>query len=371
MVFSTGTRQERDYMNRIGGLQNLMLEKGMDAAVIGPTTAMVYLLGDRPHPDERLCLLLVSPDQVQMLVSILNADTVRSFSDAELLTWMDEEGPEMALRSSLLASRDIEKIAVDGAMRAQFLMALLSLKADGQFLPIDGLMATLRMRKSGEEIEALQRAAAQADEAMSAAVEACRPGTTEAEIAWEAEKAFRASRAEKVEFTIVASGPNASLPHHNSGEKPLRQGEGIIIDIGASLKGYKSDITRVVHLGKPSEEFARVFDLVAEANKAGRSAVRAGASAGSVDAAARKVIEDAGYGDRFIHRTGHGIGLDVHEEPWIMQGSELLLEEGMVFSVEPGIYVPGTLGVRIEDIVAVTESGACILTGFDHGLVIR
>jgi len=233
------------------------------------------------------------------------------------------------------------------------------------------LISQLRIKKSPLEISALFDAAAQADRAMEAAVDACRAGATEKEIAWAAEKAFRNDGAERVEFTIVAAGENAAFPHHQSGEKVVQKGEGIIIDIGASLKGYKSDITRVVCVGDPDKEFLDTYELVRSANARGREAVGPGVPAEEIDRAARSIIEQKGLGEHFIHRTGHGLGLDVHEEPWIQAGNSIPLEEGMVFSVEPGVYIPGKLGVRVEDIVAVTDRGARTLTGFDHALVVR
>ena len=182
---------------------------------------------------------------------------------------------------------------------------------------------------------------------------------------------FRDIGAEEVDFAIVASGPNSAFPHHEPGQRRLQEGDTIIIDIGCTLSGYKSDITRVVHLGEPSEEVKRVYDAVREANLRGREASLAGARAQDVDHAARKAIEEAGYGQYFFHRTGHGLGLEVHEPPWITSESDTILEPGMVFSVEPGIYLQGQFGIRIEDIVAVTSGECRRLTGLDHELIIR
>jgi Xaa-Pro aminopeptidase len=233
------------------------------------------------------------------------------------------------------------------------------------------MIARLRRRKSPEEIEALLSAAAQADSVMQAAVDACAPGVTEAEAAWAAEEAFRRSGADRVEFTLVAAGAHAAFPHHHSGTKKMQSGEGIIIDIGASLNSYKSDITRMVFLGEPAPEFMKVYDTVLKANEEGRRAVKPGVTAGEIDRAARSVIEEAGYGGYFIHRTGHGLGLDIHEEPSSQESSTAVLEEGMVFSVEPGIYLPEKLGVRIEDIVTVTAEGAKTFTGFTRALTVK
>ncbi|RME85347.1 MAG: peptidase M24 family protein, partial [Caldilineae bacterium] len=265
----------------------------------------------------------------------------------------------------------VRRLAFDGATRADFLMPLLEVAQPDRVMPAAGLIAPLRARKSADEIEALQRAAAQADRAMQAAVDACEPGITEAEVAWITEAAFRKDGAQKVEFTLIASGPNGAFPHHHSGSRKLQKGDAVIIDIGASLDGYVSDITRQVFLGEPPAEYLRVYDAVLAANQAGRAAVRPGVAAQEVDRAARGVLTDAGYGEYFVHRTGHGLGMEVHEPPWIMEGNEETLDIGMVFSVEPGVYLPGRFGVRIEDIVVVTETGVRNLTGFQHELVIK
>jgi Xaa-Pro aminopeptidase len=357
--------------DRLHTFQRVLAERGVDCAVIGPTTSMRYLLGNTPLADERLCLLIVTPEGVQMIASQLNAEQISAFTDVEMLTWEDYRGPDAALAGSILGKGASGTLAFDGSMRADFLHAVLETFPPRRVIPADPILAELRILKSPQEIEALAAAAAQADRAMQAAVDACRPGATEAEIAWTAERAFREDGAEQVEFTLVAAGPNAAFPHHHSGDTALREGEGVIIDIGASLGGYKSDITRVVFLGDPDGQFLDAYELVASANARGRKAVRSGATAEAIDRAVRSVIEQGGRGEYFIHRTGHGLGLDVHEEPWIQAGSTVPLEAGMVFSIEPGVYLPGKLGIRVEDIVAVTGEGARLLTGFDHSLVVK
>jgi Xaa-Pro aminopeptidase len=359
-------------MNKsIHALQSKLAEKQTDCAVIGPTTNMRYLLGGALHADERLCLLLVTPDAVQIVAPQLHAETISVLSDVEILTWFDAQGPETALSRSILGKGNIRTLAADGSMRADFLLLAMEQCNPVRTISVDPILAHLRIKKSPQEIRALADAAAQADRAMQAAIDACRPGVIEAEIAWTAEKAFRNDGADRVEFTIVAAGQNAAFPHHQSGDKLLQKGEGIIIDIGASLNGYKSDITRMVFLGDPDREFFDAYELVCAANTRGRETVRPGVTAEEVDRAARAVIEEKGMGENFIHRTGHGLGLDVHEEPWIQAGNTIPLEAGMVFSVEPGVYVPGKLGIRVEDIVTVTVDGVQTLTGFDHSLVVK
>jgi Xaa-Pro aminopeptidase len=256
-------------------------------------------------------------------------------------------------------------------MRADHLLQLQGVVTPERTMPVDVLLAPLRMCKSEEEIDALARAAAQADRAMQAAVDACRPGVSEAEVAWATEAAFRQDGAERVSFTLIASGPNGAYPHHHSGERRLQKGDAIIIDIGASLNAYQSDITRMVFLGEPPAEFLKVHTAVLEANQRAMAGVRPGVAAGEIDRLARNTLEEAGYGPFFVHRTGHGLGLETHEPPWIMAGDKTILEEGMVFSIEPGVYLVGQFGVRIEDIVAVTASGVRNLTGFDHSLIVK
>jgi Xaa-Pro aminopeptidase len=357
--------------NRLTDLQAAMQAAKVDLVAIGPTANMRYLLGYVPHPDERLCLLLASPEKTNIVVPTLNAeDMAAHVVDIPFYRWPDADGPNEALAEAL-SGLDVNKLAIDGSMRADFLLPLLAATTPRETITVEPLLAPLRARKSPQEIEALALAAAQADRAMQAAMDACQPGVTEAEVAWAAEEAFRKDGAEVVTFTLVASGPNGAFPHHHSGPRPLQSGDAIIIDIGATLNGYQSDITRMVFLGEPPAEVLKAYEAVLAANEQGRAAVKPGVTAQAIDQAARSTLEAAGYGDYFIHRTGHGIGLDIHEPPWIMAGNEAVLEEGMVFSVEPGVYLPGQFGIRIEDIVAVTATGVRTLTGFDHQLVVK
>ncbi len=356
---------------RLSKLQAQMQETGTDLTAIGPTANMNYLLGFVPHADERTCLLLVDRQSARMVVPGLNRGEVAAHTDVELIGWSDADGPQAALRQALSANPAPHTIAIDGAMRADYLLHLQSVVVPDRMIAAGELLSPLRICKSPAEIEALALAAAQADRAMQAAVDTCRIGVTEAEVAWATEAAFRQDGAEEVCFTLVASGPNGAFPHHHSGDRKLQEGDAIIIDIGASLHGYKSDITRMVYLGEPPAEFLKAYDAVLQANQLAIAAARPGLAAGEIDAVARSTLAAAGYGPFFIHRTGHGIGLEGHEPPWIMEGESTLLKAGMVFSIEPGVYLVGQFGIRIEDIIVVTGSGARNLTGFDHALVIK
>jgi Xaa-Pro aminopeptidase len=304
-------------------------------------------------------------------VPALNRAETAAHTDVELIAWADADGPKEALRQALAGWPSPRSLGVDGPMRADFLLHLQAVVTPGKTVPADSLLAPLRRRKSAEEVEALARAATQADRAMQVAVSACQPGVTEADVAWAVEAAFRQDGAEAVDFTLIASGPNGAYPHHHSGKRRLQEGDAIIIDIGATLNGYKSDITRMVHLGEPPAEFSQAYAAVLDANERARAAVRPGVTAGEIDCIARSTLVAAGYGPYFTHRTGHGIGLEGHEPPWIMAGDTAVLEEGMAFSIEPGVYLAGKFGVRIEDIVVVTQSGVQTLTGFDHALAVK
>jgi Xaa-Pro aminopeptidase len=357
--------------DRIKKLQDRMAENKVDIAAIGPTSNMRYLLGFSPYADERLCVLLVSPDQAFMVVPGLNAEEVAAHTTVNLIPWKDADGPLGALKQAKANLGRPGKLAVDNAMRADSLLHLLTELAPGQAVPADDLVSPLRLIKTADEIATLADSAALADKAMQAAVDHCSPGATEKEVAWAAESTFVINGAEEVCFTLVASGPNGAHPHHRSQDRRLQKGDTIIIDIGASYRGYKSDITRVVHLGEPDAEVLKVYNAVKKANETAMARVKPGVKAEAIDAAARSFLEEAGYGEAFIHRTGHGIGLDVHESPWIMAGNQTTLAPGMAFSIEPGVYLPGKFGVRVEDIVVVTDTGVRNLTGFDNSLVIK
>lgn len=356
---------------RIARLQLRMEETGIDMVAVGPTSNMSYLLGFAPHADERLCTLLISVHDISMIVPSLNFEETAAHTSIHLIPWKDSDGPQRTLQEVRAKYGIPRTLAVDGAMRADSVIHLKNELTPERLIPVDELISTLRMIKSKNEIEMLAHAAAQADRAMQAAIDACNPGITEKDVAWITESAFRQDGAEEVCFTLIASGPNGAFPHHHSSHRQMQKGDAIIIDIGASLNGYKSDITRMVHLGEPNPEFLQVYDAVHKANQNAMSSVKPGIAAEKIDYAARSSLEDAGYGEVFVHRTGHGIGLDVHEPPWIMSGNKTILEEGMTFSIEPGAYLVGKFGVRIEDIVVVTDTGVRNFTGFDHSLVIK
>ena len=346
--------------DRIARLRDRMAATGCDLVAVGPTSHMRWLCGADPHGDERPVLLLVSRAHAGFLMPALNADSVRQATDLPFETWSDDAGPSEAL-ARLLARCDLGPdpvVAVDEAMRADFALTLLDALGGPRRTFCAETVGWLRARKEAAEIAALRASAALNDRAMSAAFAALRDGITEAEVAAAIHAVYDKGGATPA-FTIVAFGPNGAFPHHHTGSTRLTPDMPVLIDTGCVLNGYPSDMTRCGWFGdSPSPAFAEVADVVGRALQAGIAAARPGASAGDVDRAARGVIEAAGFGPRFVHRTGHGLGVDVHEPPWIAAGSDTVLEAGMVFSVEPGIYLPGDFGIRIEDVVVVEADGA-------------
>lgn len=358
---------------RLRRLQEQMMASKVDLVAIAPTANMRYLLGFIPLALERLCVLLISREATRLIAGELNAAELEARTGMEAIPWTDTEGPYPTMVKELKALGIPQGcvFVADDTMRADWLLLLQEVISPGKTLAASPLVGALRMCKTETEIETIARSAAQADRALKVGVEACCPGVTEREVANKIATYFLQDGAEVVDFTIVASGPNGAFPHHQSGERRLQMGDTIVIDIGATLNGYKSDVTRMVHLGKPSAEVRTVYQAVLEANQCAHQATIAGVQARTVDLAARDSLERAGYASYFIHRTGHGLGLETHEPPWITAESDTLLKPGMVFSIEPGVYLPRKFGIRIEDIVVVTEGECRCLTGLDHELIVN
>jgi len=361
------------YAERLSELQAEMAQQSVDLVAIAPTANMRYLTGFAPLMDERLCALLVGQASTVLLIPELNADQVEAHTGMRAIRWADADGPARPLAEALdgLGIGAHSVIAADDSMRADSLLFLQEMIKPIRSLAAGIFMTPLRICKSQDEIELLARSAALADKALLAGANACQPGVTEREVSDRITSHFRDQGAELVDFVIVASGPNGAFPHHETGDRRLEIGDTIIIDIGATLDGYKSDISRVICLGQPPAEVAEVYDAVLEANRKGRQAAVPGAQAQEVDRAARETLEQASLGAYFIHRTGHGLGLEIHEPPWITATSQTRLEPGMVFSVEPGVYIPGKFGIRIEDIIVVTDGESRNLTGLDHDIIVR
>src|SRR6266849_737590 len=351
-----------DSQHRLDRVRDAMVQQTINLLAIPPGDDLQYLLDFSPHADELHCYLFLNTEAVVFLVPEVNAKQSDSSVSNPLLTYTDADGPGRAVIEARKRLGSRRRVGVSDTMRADAVLLLQQQWREAEFVPASSVLAPLRMRKTRSEIEALRRAAATADAAVQAAWRACRPGVTEAELASAAEAGFRAAGAAQVTFALVGSGPNSAFPHHHTSTRQAKPGEPVLFDLGSRVDHYCSDITRMVYLGKPSAHYQEIYTIVDEAVAAALATIKPGVPSKAVDLAARGVIERAGYGPNFVHRTGHGIGLSEHEPPSIMHTNERLLEEGMTFSVEPGIYLPGEFGVRLEEIVVVTARGAEVLS---------
>ena len=356
---------------RLTALRAAMEETGTDLVALGPGPHMHWVLGFHPHPDERPCLLLVTRRDAAMLMPALNAEEAQTKTDLPLHLWADDDGPEYALSTALAAvgGGEAGHVAVDEAMRADFALLLLDAVPNAHHTYAAETVGELRLRKDAAEIAALKMNAGIADCAMAAARNALKPGVTEREVAAAARATFADEGAAPL-FTIVGAGGNGAFPHHATGDTPIRPGQPIVMDIGARRGDFSSDITRMACIGEPPEGYAEVHAVVEAAVQAALAAAKPGVKAKAVDKAARDTIAAAGYGDYFVHRTGHGMGLEGHEPPWITATSDTTLAPGMVFSIEPGIYLPGRFGIRLEEIVVLHDDGPEILSGLPRELYV-
>jgi Xaa-Pro aminopeptidase len=353
---------------RLERAQNAMAAAGIDALLLTPGPDLRYLtgLGD-VHAGERLVALLLTRDGQGLWISpAMNAPQVAAcaagFNDIRIWTDATGYGPLVAGAARELGLGG-KTVAVDEEMRARFLLDLQDACPGARCVGAGTVMRGQRIRKDAEEIRRLTNAGALADAVIAQAQDACRPGRAEREVADELEAAL-AARAPgyRPAFCIVASGPNGALPHHDTGARRLAPGELVVLDYGGYLDDYVCDITLTLSLGEPADaEAMRVYRIVWEAQQRALEVVRPGVTCGEVDCAARSQIEAAGYGAHFLHRTGHGVGLQIHEPPYLAAGSQERLEEGMCFSVEPGIYLPDRFGARLEVLAAVTRDGVQLL----------
>lgn len=342
-----------------------MAEWSIDLLAVSPSDDLRWLVGFSPTADERACMLLLGRDDESFVVPSLNAEQARvALPSTPFEVWDDAAGPERALVRAL-QSVDLPAepaVAVDGTMRADALLLLQGALPGARFLPAAIVLAPLRAVKDASELELLAASARTADTAVRAGLAACEAGATELEVAEAAAAAFRHAGVEEVLFTSVAAGLNGAFPHHHTSRSRLQEGDAVTIDVGGRLHGYASDITRMAYVGEPDERYMQVHGVVEAAVQAGLATARPGATCAEVDGEARAIIAQAGLGEYFVHRTGHGLGLSTHEPPSIMAGVDTVLVPGMVFSVEPGVYIPGKLGVRLEEIVRVTGTGCEIFS---------
>jgi Xaa-Pro aminopeptidase len=343
-----------------------MSQSDVGVTLLSVGADLPYFTGYEAMPSERLTVFVVpASGEPILLVPDLEAPRVEP-GEFEVRAWSETEDP-VALAAAMSNS---SRVAVGDQMWSVFLTRFLKEWTGAEWIPASELTRDLRMRKEDGEIDLLRRAAHAVDRVMARIPGAVSfSGRTEREVARHLAELTVEEGHDSAEFGIVASGPNGASPHHHGGDRVIEEGDLVVCDFGGRLGGYFSDSTRTFVVGTARAEQVEVHGVVEAANQAGRDAVAPGVPCQEVDRAARKVIEDAGYGEFFIHRTGHGIGLEVHEHPYIVERNDLPLEPGMTFSIEPGIYLPGSFGVRIEDIVVCTDDGVESLNWSDRGLL--
>jgi len=361
------------HRHRINRAAAAAAERGVEALLITPSPDYAYLLGYQAPAMERLTCLVVPADGVPTLVlprleePLARHELGDLADDIELIAWDEVEDPIQVVKARLGTAL---RVALQDQMWARFALRLHAALDPAQIVEAGPTMSALRAVKSPEEIERLRAAAAAADEAMTAIGEERLSGRTEAAVSVRIRELLLEAGHETAGFAIVASGPNSASPHHTAGERVIEAGDAIVLDLGGSRAGYCSDTSRTAFVGEPPAEFASLFAVLREAQRAACDAVRPGIAAADIDGVARGIIDEAGYGAAFIHRTGHGIGMETHEEPYLVSSNRAPLVAGHAFSVEPGIYIESTWGARIEDIVICTESGGERLNTTSTELVI-
>jgi len=334
--------------------------RAVDVLLITPSPDYAYLLGYSAPALERLTCLVIPVQGVPVLVLPRLEEPLARHAlggladDLEIVPWDETDDPIRAVQALVGPAR---RVAVQDQMWARFALRLGAALDPAELVPAGPTMSELRAIKDPEEIDRLRSAAAAADRAMLAVIAEGLSGRTEADVSRHIRDLLIAEGHDDAGFAIVASGPNSASPHHGPGSRTIGAGDAVVLDIGGTKAGYASDTSRTAFVGEPPADFLSLFAVLREAQAAACAAVRPGVPAAEIDAVARDIITDAGYGEAFLHRTGHGIGMETHEEPYIVASNPEPLVAGNAFSVEPGIYVRETWGARTEDIVVCTEAG--------------
>ena len=364
--FTTG-----DFAARMERAAKQAADAGLTGVLVAPGPDLVYFTGYMPVAiTERITMLVLEPGkQPAMIVPVLERPDAESSPGAGALAlsdWTDGSDP-YAATAALLDPNG--RYAISDSAWALHVLGLQGTLPGSGYVSMTSTLPMLRAVKDDDELERLAAAGAAADTSFEQILGVRFAGRPETEVAADLAGFLRANGHSEVDFTVVGSGPNGANPHHEIGQRTIEEGDMVVLDFGGIKDGYGSDTTRTVHVGpEPSDEQRQVYDIVRAAQQTAFEAVRPGVACEEIDRAARKVISDAGYGEYFIHRVGHGIGLTTHEPPYMVEGEKHLLEPGMCFSIEPGIYLPGRFGVRIEDIVTVTADGGRRLNGTTHDL---
>ena len=353
---------EHDYAGRLSKGRERTSEAGLDGLIVSPSPDLIYLAGYDAPLLERLTVLILRAASDPVLI-VPELERLRAASSAagrlvDIRAWRDGDDPYELVRSLIGGGH---AYGASDRMWASHLIRLQDSLPDAKFVPSSSVLSSLRERKDAMEIELLRQAGHSADETFARISGEGLQGRSERDVARSLAEVLVETGHQTAAFTIVGSGPNSASPHHEPGERMIARGDTVVLDFGGRVGGYCSDITRTVAVAERSSEVEEVHGIVHEAQEAAFRTAGPGVPAEQVDMAARSVIETAGYGAAFLHRTGHGIGLEEHEAPYIVAGNDQLLEPGMCFSIEPGIYREGRFGVRIEDIVVITDDGAARL----------
>ena len=348
-----------DFARRIARAADHARDAGLAGVLVTPGPDLVYFTGYSPIAiTERITLLAinVSRDPAMIVPILERSDAMAAPGTAavKLSDWTDGDDPYQATAGLLDADG---RYAISDSAWAMHLLGLLEVLPGASYVSMTTALPMLRAIKGADELERLAAAGAAVDACVEEISRVRFEGRREIDIGTDLAALLREHGHSQVDFTVVGSGPNGANPHHELSDRVIERGDMVVLDFGGVRDGYGSDTTRTVHVGEPDDEELKVYDIVRRAQQAGFEAVRPGVACQEVDRAARKVIADAGYGEYFIHRTGHGIGLTTHEPPYMIEGETQPLRPGMCFSIEPGIYLPGRFGVRTEDIVTVTEDG--------------
>jgi Xaa-Pro aminopeptidase len=357
--------------DRVDRVRARMRELDVDTLLLSLGADLPWLTGYTAMPLERLTMLVLPEDgDATLVVPLLEAPRVEERPEVfRLRPWAETEDP-VGIVAGLVGGR--RRLAVSDRAWATFVLQLQSSLPGARWQVASLVTAPLRARKDPDEVAALRAAAAAADRVAAALQLGDIPlvGRTEAEVSAELGARLVAEGHSRVNFAIVGSGPNSASPHHEPGPRTIGAGEAVVCDFGGTLAGYCSDITRTVFTGPPPSEFRHLYAVLQRAQAEAVAAAMVGTPCEDVDAVARRIIDEGGYGPHFIHRTGHGIGLEEHEDPYLVGGNCEALAPGHAFSVEPGIYLPGRFGARIEDIVVATGSGPEALNAADHDLAV-
>lgn len=359
------------FTKRIARAQDALREAGLDALLLGPSADLTWLTGVDAHLSERLNLLILPrEDAPTMVVPGLEAPLVaKAAGNVRLIPWADQDNPA-AISAEAIGARPGSRLAVGNQLWSAFLLRLQAVVPDVSWVEGTPVLRDLRMIKDQYEIDALAEAARLTDLAWEAFIQSGPiSGLTEFQ-ALQRLLDISADQGLASPYGIIGSGPNSASPHHSGDQRVIQNGDAMVFDWGGKVDGYLSDVTRSAHVGEPNDEYRRVYETVNRANQAMFEAVRPGVEAQELDRAARDLITEEGYGPYFLHRVGHGLGLEVHEEPYLVEGNALALKAGMTFSDEPGIYLEGRFGVRIEDTVLCTPEGGKRLNNATRELIV-